>query len=124
MFVEQRAGERPLGAFPAQHVELFRRQQLAPLVVTMGHFVNPGLGTGDVGLRQAKYPKRGGGRSGVKQMSAREHSSFSPDVIPVGGAPLAAWRVSHDRGYCSAIHLAKPGGVNHLMIRNPEITLS
>src|SRR5262249_36158095 len=40
MLIEERAGERPLGALPAQHVELLWRQQLAPFVVAVGHFVS------------------------------------------------------------------------------------
>src|SRR5262249_50227363 len=81
MLVEQRAGERPLGAFAAQHVKLFRRQHLAPFVVTVGHFVNTAFGAGEVGPRQAKETERGGGRPGVQQMSAREHSSLSPVTV-------------------------------------------
>jgi hypothetical protein len=40
MLLEQFAGERPLGAFLAQHVVLGRRQKLVPLLVGVGDFVS------------------------------------------------------------------------------------
>src|SRR5262249_8854298 len=98
MLVEQRAGERPLGAFPAEHVKLFRRQQLAPLIVTMGHFVNAALGAGNMRPRQAKYPERGDGRPGVKQMSASEHSSLSPVTVSRAIISRNSLRASFRRG--------------------------
>src|SRR5580704_10667676 len=42
MLLEQFAGERPLGAFLAQHVVLRRRQELVPLLVSVGHLVIDG----------------------------------------------------------------------------------
>src|SRR5215472_13276051 len=81
MLVEQRAGERPLGAFAAQHIKLFRRQQLAPLVVAVGDFVNAALGAGDMRPRQPQDGERNGGGACVKQMSAGEHSVLSPHII-------------------------------------------
>src|SRR5690348_7139731 len=60
MLIEKRAGERPLGALPAQHVKLLRRQKLAPFVVAVRHFVNTALGAGDMRSRHAQNGERGG----------------------------------------------------------------
>ena len=40
MLLQQRAGERPFGAFLAQHVVLRRRQKLVPFRVSVGDFVD------------------------------------------------------------------------------------
>src|SRR5215469_3338762 len=106
MLIKQCAGERPLGAFPPQHVELLGREKLAPLVLAVGHLINMAFGVGDVRPRQAQYGERGSGGAGVKQMSAREHSALSPVSVPgyrlPRSRPLNMWggRSRH----CSVIH--------------------
>src|SRR6516162_8266598 len=80
ILVIERAGEWPLGALVAQHMILLGREQLAPLFVAMGNFVGAAFGGRRMRARQARDDERGRGGTGVKQISARIHPSFSPGL--------------------------------------------
>src|SRR5580692_4751307 len=78
MLVEQRAGERPLGALFAQHVVLRGREQLVPLLIGMADLVGVRRRIGGLRPRQAIDGERGKARgAGIKSVSACEHSSSS-----------------------------------------------
>src|SRR5580700_6266135 len=75
MLLEQFAGERPLGAFLAQHVVLRRRQKLVPLRVGVGDFVIGGCLRG-WRARQAANEERGeASATSVQGLSACDHVS-------------------------------------------------
>ena len=73
MLLEQRAGERPLGTFLAQYVVFRGRQQLVPLLVTMGDLVDRGgLHIMRLG-HAAKREHRNSRGTGIKGLSACQH---------------------------------------------------